>query len=569
VIPKPSIRRPLVVSVVLHAIAAIAAAYAIPAPTAPRDVVDIELAPAVPVPEALPAEVARSLDRQAAGSASEPASAAPSAHDEPGDGVAAIDAGVDAAIPDARPRPDAAPRDAGIDAPIDAGIDAAIDAGIDAAPMVASEDHADAGAEPADAGEAIGSGSGEGSAVAEGSGAGSGSGSGSGSGTSSGSAAIATGSGSGSAAGSDTIAVGSNTIAVGSDAPAPGGAALDTTALAAELAANDALPGATTEPAVDGAPTTAGTAANLLAYFPAGHVVTAVIRFDRLRGTEWAAQTERLLRPMPDYHLLFGPRDAAIADKLDTLVISTPQPRDAAATTLVARTALARRPLRDFLAAGNPVKWSVSKGGLLGARTGALPATDHRVFLSPFKGWFLLAQPADLGGLTAVARGNLDTALATGALPAWLAGVRAIERETGDKRGPALVVTVAMSGKRMKLRSSLSFGPSSIPTPERASLAMELVAQGWLVRGNLRFATDADASELVATVQQLQHRVTDSTMLQLMIGKPIVRVIGNLAFARSGPRVSYATSISIADARAILALAGAQLDQYFAAVSAP
>ena len=91
------------------------------------------------------------------------------------------------------------------------------------------------------------------------------------------------------------------------------------------------MPGLTDEPAVAGAPTTAGTAANLLTYFPAGHVVTALIRFDRLRGTEWAIQAERLLRPMPDYQVLFGPRDAKLVDKLETLVISSPRPRDATA----------------------------------------------------------------------------------------------------------------------------------------------------------------------------------------------------------------------------------------------
>ncbi|HET9627056.1 MAG TPA: hypothetical protein VFP84_37110, partial [Kofleriaceae bacterium] len=399
-------------------------------------------------------------------------------------------------------------------------------------------------------------------ALAAGSGGGSASGSGSGSGSGSDALAAGSASGSGSAASSDSDALAAGS-ASGSDAPA----ALDTAALASALAARDAVPGATDEPAVAGAPTTAGTAANLLAYFPAGHVVTALIRFDRLRGTEWAAQTERLLRPMPDYHLLFGPRDAGIADKLDTLIISTPRPRDAAATTLVARTPLARGPLRDFLAAQNPVKWTASKGGLLGARGGALPAADHRVFLSPFKSWFLLAQPGDLGELTAAARGKLDTVEATGKLPAWLAAIRTIERETGDKRGPALVVTLALGGKRIHIRGGFSLGISSVPTPERASLALELVPQGWLVRGNLRFASEAEAAELIATVQKVQHTVVDSIALRFAIGKPIVRVIGNLAFARNGVRVSYATSISIADARAILALAGAQLDQYFMAPS--
>jgi hypothetical protein len=89
------------------------------------------------------------------------------------------------------------------------------------------------------------------------------------------------------------------------------------------------------------------------------------------------------------------------------------------------------------------------------------------------------------------------------------------------------------------------------------------VRQGWLMRGNLRFASEADAAELVASVQRVQQRIADSRAIQLVIGKPIARVIANLAFARNGVRVSYATSVSIADARAILAAAAQQLDTYY------
>jgi hypothetical protein len=109
---------------------------------------------------------------------------------------------------------------------------------------------------------------------------------------------------------------------------------------------------------------------------------------------------------------------------------------------------------------------------------------------------------------------------------------------------------------------------SSFPVPDRISLAAELVPQGWLVRGNLRFATDADAGEFVASVQHIQHSVADSRAIQLLLGKPIARVIAALAFARNGPRVSYATSISIADARAILAVVAQQIDDYFTSAAA-
>jgi hypothetical protein len=578
----------MVASVVLHALAAVVASALGPSRTASSEVVDIEIAPPVPLPEALPPEIQRppappAPEREHPDEL-EPASAVPREAEPAG---APIDAGVDAPI-DARPdaaRPDARPdaaRDAGPDAPRDAADDADLDAGVpeaivaageaaaapgDAGAEITAADRDDAGAEvtAADRGDA-----GAEVAVASADDAARNAA------PDAGAAEVALGEPAGSATSAATGSAGPGSAGSAAPASATGtgsGTPLDTAALAQALAAAGSgaagVPGIGDEIAVDGAPTTAGTAANLLSYFPEGHVITALIRFDRLRETEWAGQTERLLRPMPDYQLLFGARDADITGKLETLVISTPRPRDAAATTLVGRTELSRPALRDALGQGSPVTWSAARGGLLGRRTGKRFAGDERVFLSPFPGWFLLGQPGDLGGLTAPARGKIDAVIATGALPPWLAGIRGIEREAGDARGPALVVTVALGGKRLHLGVyAIGIGVSSIPRPDRISLAAELVPQGWLVRGNLRFATDADAGEFVASIQHIQHSVADSRAIQLLLGKPIARVIAALAFARNGPRVSYATSISIADARAILAFAAQQIDDYFTAAAA-
>jgi hypothetical protein len=568
VIPRSSIRRALAVSAVLHAVGAAAAWWAIgPTRVGETALVDIEIAPLAPRPEALPPElptVPRPLQPDLA--AKQPPEPDSTPSHEPGE--APVDAGIDAppdaardavrdaaidARPDARRKRDAAV-DAAIDAVPDAATDAAPDAvpdaGIDADEAVAAGPDAgaidDAGAPPVvadhhaaapDPAASPPAGSNSAPAAPE---------------------VAATGSGTGSAAGSGSSAIATARPGTGSAGP------LDTAALAAALAAGSAAGEPSADTAVDGAPTTAGTAANLLSYFPDGHVVTALIRFDRLRGTEWAAQTEQLLRPLPDYRGLFGARDARLADKLETLVISTPRPRDAAATTLVARTQLSRAALRELLATAAPVTWSVATGGLVGKRSASAATGDRRVVLSPFKSWFVLAQPGDLGGLTAAAKGNPDTVEATAALPPWLAQIRTIEGETGDPRGPAVVVTVGLRGKRLALGSfDFGLGISSIATPDRASLAMELVPQGWLVRGNLRFLSEADAIELVAAVQQVQQRIAGSYVLQLAVGKRLAHVIASLAFARNGVRVSYATSMSIADARAILAAAGKHIEQYF------
>ncbi len=494
---------------------------------APPTLVDIEVAPPPPKVEALPEEVARA-----------PEEVAPQAEDEvpappepPGD--LPIDAGIDAPI------------DAGIDAPIDAGIDAApdapIDAGIDAAPDAPGPvpPGADAGI---DAGELL--------ALAD--------------------AAVPAADAGAPADDAARLAIvdpWQTPQGAGSGAEAGAGSAGSASA-AATTGAGSA--GSASDPAVEGAPTTAGTAANLLTYFPQGHTTTLLIRFDRLRDTEWGPQAERLLRPMPDYRVLFGASDARVAEKLDTIIISTPEPQNAIATTLVARTRLGRSALRGFLGAVNPVTWSATKGGLLGRRGGRVYPQDRRVFLSPFKGWFLLAQPTDLPGLLGASPGDLDQIEATGKLPAWLAGIRAIEAESGEPRGPALVMTLALGGGRRNLGDNdFGLGVKTFPLPDRISLAAEVVPQGWLARGNIRFTSEAAAREFVAAAEAARQRITDSRLLQAAVGKPASRVIANLSFAQSGPRVSYATSISIADMRAIMAVAAQQLDAYFGARMPP
>jgi hypothetical protein len=269
---------------------------------------------------------------------------------------------------------------------------------------------------------------------------------------------------------------------------------------------------------------------------------------------------------------------------------------------------MSRAQMRDFLAnPDTPIQWSTTKGGMLGKRTGKLFPNDKRVLLSPWRGWFVLAQPDDIAGLTASTKGDLDAYETKAKLPPWLATIRTIEDETNepvktpdaakpgakpgsagvkpgdaksgaakpgdakvgdakrdDTRGPALVLTLKGPGKRYPI-PDLGIGVTTAPSPDRASLAMELVKQGWLVRGNIVFAKEADAVEFEQTVQALQKAITDSRIFSGLLKKQhAYNAVAGLSVARTGARVSYATSISIADARALLQAAAATLDAYFA-----
>ncbi|HUS32987.1 MAG TPA: hypothetical protein VMZ53_31005 [Kofleriaceae bacterium] len=495
-----------------------------------KEYVDIEMAPAPPKAEALPAEVAKPPESSPAATTPTPPGPEPSAgaHDDEGGIDAGIDAPIDAPPKKKKKRPDAALVAEGDDAGADDG---------DASQQIALAD-AGAGDDGAGAIASI-----EDATVAEGS----------------------------------AVAVEHPPVHPNE----PGGSGVGSGVVAAtEQGSGSGAPGMDNQPAVDGAPTSAGTAANLLAYFPAGHQITALVRFDRLRGTEWAEPAEKLFQPMPDYRALFGARDAKIADKLDSLVISTPRPRDVVATTLVGHSSLSRADLRTFLSnPDTPIKWSTTNGGLYGTRSGKLFQNDRRVLLSPWKNWFVLAQPEDVAGLTTATKGSLDTAEAKAKLPAWLAGIRTIEQEseepastavatpakpTTTKRGPALVLTLVGPGKRYKFPDVVGLGITSAPSPVRLSLAMELVKQGWLVRGNIVFATEADATEFAQTAKDIQQRINDSRFLSGILKKQhAYNAVAGLSVAQSGARVSYATSLSIADARAVMAVMAATLTDYF------
>lgn len=510
--------RALVISAMLHGLA-----WAIGALTTSGqwrakqvEMVDIELAPVAPKAETLPQEKPP---------ISEPAPVAASATKEQAqkekeeDGVAvAIDAGVDAmpdAMPDAPPKKKKKPKpDAGPDAGIDAGPDAGIDAGIDAGTDAATDASDDAGTDGPDGTPAVATAGPDGAPLSD--------------------AALA---------------------ALGDGGPAlDGGAARDggVTAFNPEDGLGDT-------------PTSAGTASNLLAYFPKGHLVTAMIRFDRLRGTRWAEPAEKLLAPMPDYRSLFGDASAKLVDRFDTLVISSPRPRDPTATTLAGRSTMSRAELRRFFdQQGTPITWSTVRGGALGVRSGPrMLVGDVRQIYSPQPGWFFLAPPADLQGLTTPARGDVDRAVAKGKLPEWLARVQTIEEESGKPWGPALIVTVTATRARWKF-PDVGLGVTSVPAPERATLAMELVKQGWVVRGNVKLATEAEAEELTTSVETVLQRVKDSTLLKAMLrrGNALNAVLG-LSVKRTGNRVAFATSISIKDAQIFLQLAALSLEDYF------
>jgi hypothetical protein len=131
------------------------------------------------------------------------------------------------------------------------------------------------------------------------------------------------------------------------------------------------------------------------------------------------------------------------------------------------------------------------------------------------------------------------------------------------------VLTLAGPGTRYEI-PDVGLGVTSLPSPQRISTAMELVTQGWLIRGNIVFAKEADAKEFAQAVTDMQQRITDSRVFSALLRRQhALNLVTGLSIERTGARVSYATSMSIADARALMAAAAATLDAYFAGQPQP
>lgn len=360
-------------------------------------------------------------------------------------------------------------------------------------------------------------------------------------------------------------------------ASAPAGADHDAAPVAANAgAAIDAGAGAST-PGEDQAATGTGTGTapgtsevNLLAYLPPGDVISVLVRFDRLRGKPWAAQAEAILAPMPDYRALVGDRTVTVSDLFDFLVISTPEPREVAATTLVGRTRLSGPEVRAFIDhPGAPVTWYTGRGGPTGRRAPSqlVHRGDGRVFLLPQPGWVVLAQPRHLGVLPQPVEGDIDMAMASQAdLPAWLARAPAIDELTAAKDGPVLMLTIqGMLPPRFQAPYLGEFD-----TPTRLTLAIESAPVGFVVRGAMLFESEAQAEAFIAAVDRAKAELTSTPMGKLMLTRfHLLHALRGLSFKRNQRKLAFSTSISGNDARGLLDRAAVQVRTYFEALEEP
>ena len=145
---------------------------------------------------------------------------------------------------------------------------------------------------------------------------------------------------------------------------------------------------------------------DLNAYGPRGSRLTALLRLDRLRGTDYAAPVDALLTRLPDRRDLLEGTGLDLFDAFDALLIATPHPLDPSVTFLAARHHLDEGALRAALGRGaratdRVLSWHTEDGRPVGERRarhaappGAPPMRDDRIIVLAAPGLAVVTPPA-------------------------------------------------------------------------------------------------------------------------------------------------------------------------------
>jgi len=145
---------------------------------------------------------------------------------------------------------------------------------------------------------------------------------------------------------------------------------------------------------------------DLNAYGPQGSRLTALLRLDRLRGSDYAAPVDALLMRLPDRRDLLEGTGLDLFDAFDALLIATPHPLDPSVTFLAARHHVDEVALRAALGRGaratdRVLTWRNEAGRPIGerhARRGApaagLAARDDRIIILAAPGLAVVTPPA-------------------------------------------------------------------------------------------------------------------------------------------------------------------------------
>jgi hypothetical protein len=157
---------------------------------------------------------------------------------------------------------------------------------------------------------------------------------------------------------------------------------------------------------------------DLNAYGPRGSRLTALLRLDRLRGTDYAAAVDALLMRLPDRRDLLEGTGLDLFGAFDALLIATPHPLDPSVTFLAVRHHVEESALRAALGRGaratdRVLAWRNEAGRLVGERrarrggpASGLVTRDDRIIVLAAPGLAVVTPPAYRAMLLALPPGR-------------------------------------------------------------------------------------------------------------------------------------------------------------------
>jgi hypothetical protein len=288
-------------------------------------------------------------------------------------------------------------------------------------------------------------------------------------------------------------------------------------------------------------------------YAPPGDSISVMLRLDRIRGTEWAERTAAILSPMPDHKLIIGERSIRFADSFDMLYISTSDPSDVTATTVACTGRLLDKDLRTFLShKDSAIAWAPVAGGSLGTiRSRYQHSTDSRVYLKTSANSVALANPSALAGARTPRSGDVDAPAEPSMLPPWLKALPELSKATSTSDTPYAIVHIAA----LPARIAIPRGPV-LRSPQQISLYLEPQTRGFVLRGKAVFASATAAQNFTKDVEAYRTEAMDSMLSKALLRQfQVYNLLVGLKLKQEGTMVSFASSLSIADARAIFDVA--------------
>ncbi len=136
-------------------------------------------------------------------------------------------------------------------------------------------------------------------------------------------------------------------------------------------------------------------------------------------------------------------------------------------------------------------------------------------------------------------------------MPPWLRALPELAKASGTADAPLAIVHLsALPGALVLPR-----GPT-LSAPKSASLYLEAVPAGFVLRGKASFASAPQAAAFVEGMRAYRLESMDSIVSKTLLRQfQVYNLLVGLSLKQRGPVVTFSTSLSVADARSIFEVA--------------